>query len=425
MHPYRRLRAPGILSVGLLAFACQRASFDATEAVASARGRELYGVQCSQCHGARGDGNGPASAALFPRPRDFTTGVFERASTQNGVPTEDDLVAVLRRGWPGSAMPAWSWMPDSDLRALASVVRQLAVEGMAQRLREEAGLELGYEEALALARERMTPGPALDGGPDVPRAGGPALERLVQERVTVRVRRVDELDLMRTEWEGVEEVEFALAPLWWRDDAVFRASVSALHDGETLALRVRWSDPTADSENFAEPPLEAPLFADGLAVQFSAESEPPIFGMGRGSAPTNMWHWRAVGLIETESLAEAVTTLTHGLGDQQVGHPDLVPLYRAYRGPIWIEDRTKAVEVTGMNTLEEHEPLGARVGSFATWLDGRWEVVLARSMEARAPGIPLCPGDRLSISFAIWEGAGRDLRGQKSVTLWHALELDE
>ena len=37
----------------------------------------------------------------------------------------------------------------------------------------------------------------------------------------------------------------------------------------------------------------------------------------------------------------------------------------------------------------------------------------------------LSPGDEALVSFAIWNGAGRDLRGQKSVTLWHVLELGE
>lgn len=455
-----------------------------------ARGRALYEQQCALCHGLEGDGEGPAAMVLLPRPRDLTSGVFKLASTRNGVPTEDDLLAVLRRGVPGSAMPAWSWMGEPDLRSLALYVRDLGppvTPGEVIEGPDWTSLEVDLARGAELfgARCAECHGERGEGRPDVTRRDadgtmnhardftqgvlkadpsreglarrlqvgihGTAMpaadlppsdlvslvgfvrsliphgseDRLVQRRVTVRAERVAKLDLLRTEWDGVEEAEFALAPLWWRDDAVFRASVSALHDGETIALRVRWPDDTASSEEFREAPLEAPLYADGLAVQLSSERYPPFFGMGHGAAATNMWHWKAIGLVEAQSVVEIATLFTHGFDSGRVGHLDTAPLYQAYPGPVWIEDRTETVRAKGMNTLAEQDPLEVRLRSFATWLDGSWEIVLARSMRADAPGISLAPGDEALVSFAIWDGAGRDLRGQKSVSIWHVLKLAE
>jgi mono/diheme cytochrome c family protein len=497
MHPKRHWSAGALLCAVALGAACRQTSVDRVAPAAEpglARGRQLFEQQCALCHGELGDGEGAASSVLFPRPRDFAGGGFKLASTRNGMPTEDDLVAVLMRGMPGSAMPAWSWMPNSDLRSLARYVQHLAVERGAEP--PAAAIDLGpkvssrdvdvvrgaelyhtrcadchgtrgegrpnvvlrnddgtlnrardltrgvikgepTDEGLALRLLGGVHGTAMPAADLSPRDRASlvafvrsliphgASERLVQKRVRVRANRVEELDVFRTEWVGVDEVEIVLAPLWWRDDAVFRASVSALHDGNVVALRVRWPDPTADTEEFREPPLETPLYADGLAVQLCDEREPPYFGMGHGMTENNMWHWKAMGLVEAEALLEALTILTHGMGDWEVGHPDTVPLYQAYPGPVWVEDRTDTVRVGGMNTLEEQAPLDTPVRSFATWLDGAWEVVLVRALEVDEPGISLAVGDDVLMSFAIWDGSGRDLRGQKSVTLWHVLELEE
>ncbi len=41
-----------------------------------AQGKKLYSDKCQICHGVRGDGNGPAGAALSPPPANFTSPTF-------------------------------------------------------------------------------------------------------------------------------------------------------------------------------------------------------------------------------------------------------------------------------------------------------------------------------------------------------------
>jgi dimethylsulfide dehydrogenase subunit gamma/complex iron-sulfur molybdoenzyme family reductase subunit gamma len=58
--------------------------------------------------------------------------------------------------------------------------------------------------------------------------------------------------------------------------------------------------------------------------------------------------------------------------------------------------------------------------------EGRWTVILRRPLKVKAEdGIPLAPGDRLSIAFALWDGAAGDRNGQKLVSIWHDLQLDK
>src|SRR5690606_20411256 len=85
--------------------------------------------------------------------------------TRNGVPTEQDLLSVLRRGMPGSAMPSLHWMEDATLRSLAGHVRELAVGGVAEELFRDgrtAGTAIEREEARVIAERRLRPGRAIE-----------------------------------------------------------------------------------------------------------------------------------------------------------------------------------------------------------------------------------------------------------------------
>jgi DMSO reductase family type II enzyme heme b subunit len=73
-----------------------------------AAGKALYERYCVQCHGAEGKGDGPAADFVYPRPRDFTLGVYKVRSTPSGqLPTDHDLFRVISEGLPGTSMPAW------------------------------------------------------------------------------------------------------------------------------------------------------------------------------------------------------------------------------------------------------------------------------------------------------------------------------
>lgn len=98
-------------------------------------GRETYVVHCATCHGAGGEGNGQASAALNPKPRDFTSGAFYfdgDADAQTGEP--EDIARVILHGpraFGGSdAMPAWRQVfTDDEVRDLVAYVRSFSGSG--------------------------------------------------------------------------------------------------------------------------------------------------------------------------------------------------------------------------------------------------------------------------------------------------------
>jgi mono/diheme cytochrome c family protein len=65
------------------------------------KGKTIYnGIgACAACHGALGKGDGVASAALNPKPRDFSVGVFAIDTDKDGkTGTETDLSNVIEKG---------------------------------------------------------------------------------------------------------------------------------------------------------------------------------------------------------------------------------------------------------------------------------------------------------------------------------------
>jgi DMSO reductase family type II enzyme heme b subunit len=124
-----------------------------------ARGLLLYQANCSSCHGEKGLGDGPAAYLLYPKPRNFSQGVFRLTSSPQGLPSDDDLLRTLRRGMPGSAMPPWGHLPEGDLKALVLAVRSLAVEGKTAQV-IQASKSMKREKALQLAHSLLDPRPA-------------------------------------------------------------------------------------------------------------------------------------------------------------------------------------------------------------------------------------------------------------------------
>ena len=127
-------------------------------------GRALYLQHCAACHGERGDGQGIAARFLYPKPRDFQSGRFRLISTANMVPTRDDLLAVLRRGMPGSSMPSWEHLSDKDRNLLVDEILKMRHDGLhdqiVARLKEDDD-EVVEADVLADVERRTTPSEVL------------------------------------------------------------------------------------------------------------------------------------------------------------------------------------------------------------------------------------------------------------------------
>jgi mono/diheme cytochrome c family protein len=86
----------------------------------AARGQSLYAANCTACHGATGNGKGPAAVALTPKPTDFTAAGWTASRS------DTDLAAAIRAGRPGTSMTPYTRLTDAEVVDLVAYVRTLA-----------------------------------------------------------------------------------------------------------------------------------------------------------------------------------------------------------------------------------------------------------------------------------------------------------
>lgn len=90
-------------------------------------GRIAYLAHCGFCHGVSGWGDGSGADRLHVPPADFSSGYFKLRSTPSGeLPTDDDLLASITRGIPGSGMPSFADLPLEVRRSLVAEVKLLS-----------------------------------------------------------------------------------------------------------------------------------------------------------------------------------------------------------------------------------------------------------------------------------------------------------
>ncbi|HXQ20090.1 MAG TPA: cytochrome c [Candidatus Acidoferrales bacterium] len=123
----RRVRfIPGTIllavSLGLLHLA--RAAADDTEL---AKSQQNYQTYCQKCHGEHGKGDGPGSAMLNPKPRDFA----DCANMQKR--SDSELVKVISEGGESIGMSAdmqpWGGtLSDDEIHGMVKFVRSFCAK---------------------------------------------------------------------------------------------------------------------------------------------------------------------------------------------------------------------------------------------------------------------------------------------------------
>ena len=161
--------------------------------------------------------------------------------------------------------------------------------------------------------------------------------------------------------------------------AVTSLRFGALHNGEVIALRLEWADPSEDLRVD-----DNDRFPDGAAVLFPFEDDAPLLTMGSPEQPVNTWHWRA------DRQGEARNNTANGVGSTRT---------------------TK----------------GAEIRTSARYRNGLWQLIFLRALRRSGVDstVQLAPGRNTRIAFAIWEGSNGERGGLKSFTpQWHELRIE-
>jgi len=367
------------------------------DATSVARGREIYLTKgCASCHGNEGKGDGQQTMVdaegLPTRPRDLTRGIFKGNSDPSSV------YLRLALGMPGTPMPSSQGLVHDQIADLAHYILSMSDEAS----RQATVLNRQRLRAVAVA--------SLPAGVDA------------------------------QEWNDIEPAAINMAPLWWRDDADPGLEVRAAHDGKSLVVRLSWNDATPDRAA-----TKSEAFKDAAAVELYRGASEPFVGMGALVAPVDVWMWDAdhdssptdvedanpniaVDIYPfTESLVETAEYKRPGTAtSEQVALA--LPAKAVGNQIVPAEGRSAgtALVAGGPGSMTFRLPTNQHVEAHGEWRDGKWVVVFSRAMTmpGEQDGVSLAPGDRVSAAFAIWDGSHRDRNGQKLITIWQDLELE-
>jgi len=84
------------------------------------KGEALFTSTCSLCHGPKGLGDGPAGAALVPKPRNFVEGKWRYGGTPF------ILFNTVTKGSPGTSMAPYGHLPEDERWGVVHYIRSLS-----------------------------------------------------------------------------------------------------------------------------------------------------------------------------------------------------------------------------------------------------------------------------------------------------------
>lgn len=363
------------------------------------RGKIVYrDAGCVKCHGEYGRADGPSSdtlrdtAGLPIRANDFTRGYFKGGSEP------EDVMMRFASGMNGTPMPSFKGqISDNDMWALAHYVKSLT-----------ANVSATHKSELPITAKR------LDAS-----------------------FRVDPEDAL---WRSIVPVEVPMMTLWQRAQSVRAVSVKAAHNGRELAVWLEWEDSTVNATT-----LRVQDFSDSAAVMFPSTPARPNFVMGTKNEPCNIWHWKFDKQLDLGKYFDTQDQYPGMIADDcgpcgrcdngQHRPTDAAPSHdptfltgRGAKNPVSQERRTCVEDLlaTGPGTLTSQPIEHQNVTGRGLWTAGKWRVVFIRSLHSPDPkDAQLKSGEKVWISFAIWDGAKGDRDGQKAVCYWQALQLEK
>jgi hypothetical protein len=198
---------------------------------------------------------------------------------------------------------------------------------------------------------------------------------------------------------------------------VAKVSVRATHDGDEIAIRLQWSDSSANRG------VGVDTFRDAAAIGFPVgrpEVAPSPF-MGDLEHPVVIWQWAADFDANAEGKSRFGERYPHSEGVWIF--PQDLSVRRRVRGWRGAEPVIEYV-ARGFGTLTPR--MDASVEGISDYKRGQWSVVLRRKLTTSNPEDPtFVPGETTPMIIAIWNGEKTEVNGRKSVTYaWIPAKFD-
>ena len=350
------------------------------------RGKELFKKhKCANCHGESLKGDGKVADSLMDAWKHavFVHDVTNPNYLKSGHEPED-LYQTITTGLDGTPMESYALLPEEDRWALVHFIRSRFTKKYK---------EAEYETDLFSYPKEF-------------------------ESTT---------DPNSPIWEGVRSTDLHLRPLSARRGAVETINFASVNNGEDIAIRLRWEDPTKNGyvENRGD------VYQDGVAVQIALGGvtlhthghNEPFFGMGNRGKPVNIWHWKA-GLEETLEASEDSEYSTGGVDMDALIYGSVMasPVVRLQSNQ---ENTVDELNAEGFGTITPQLPGLQNVQGAGEWKDGIWTVVFLRPLKNTGNWDARLQNRKepALVALAVWDGDKEDRNGRKVVSVWQRLNV--
>jgi len=350
-----------------------------------AKGKQLFTKhKCVDCHGATGQGNGRLAESLMDAWKhavfvhDITNPNYFKAGH-----AQKDIYRTISTGLDGTPMGSYAHLSEEDRWAMVHFVRSNFRKGFQKGEFETdvMSYNLPYE---------------LDTNPNSP------------------------------VWKDVRSTNLVMRPLSARRGAIEIVNVASVNNGEVLAVRLKWKDPTKNG--FMEG--RADVFTDGVAVQLALGDvtlhthghNEPFFGMGNRGKPVNIWHWKA-GLEETLEASEDSEYSTGGVDMDALIFGGVMSNPVTKLGTTQ-QNAVEELNSEGFGSITPQPPEYQNVEGSGVWKDGEWTVVFTRTFAVSGKWDAVFDKkEPLLVAFAVWDGEKEDRNGRKVVSVWQRLNI--
>lgn len=419
-----------------------------------AAGKALYAEYCSQCHGDEGDGQGVMADRLVPRPRDFRRGIYKiRRTIQGELPIDDDLFEIIRKGMPGSSMPAWQdVLSDEEVWQLVDYIKSFSLDFEDFPAEQEFVLDGKPEatpESIARGAEVYVKAECAKCHGENGRGNGSSAAELEDEwehRIfpadltqpwTLRGGSSVE-DYFRTLTTGLNGTPMpSFSDAWDAPDLWHMANY--LH---SIGREPTWGEIVRGPKTDAVPvDPDAPAWdlAPAIDIRLAGQiiQEPRLFNPSVQSL-------RVRALFDDDEVALLLTWNDRFENDGQGEKPSdraavLFPAQQLEEGkkPYFLMgDRRRSVDAWqwsaggGIETSlargsDAVTPRASAVDGAASYKDGQYRLVLRRSLVANQEDeVVFTPGQMVPIAWNVWDGENAEEGKQRAISRWYYLLLE-
>lgn len=441
-------------------------------------GKALYEKNCTQCHGEKGDAKGVSEAFVFPKPRDFTAGLYKIRTTPAGkVPVDDDLFKIIANGMPGSSMPAWGQLSVDDRWQLVHYIKTFSPKFEAEKPEKvvttpkvpankddkaalQKSLEIGKQFYQDLECWKCHGQEGRGDGPSAPELvdewKNPVRPANLTKNWTFRGGGTVEDIYMRIltgvggtpmpSYADVFETDADRENFWHLANYVKSLSPDVKPEPKALNVKLVQGDLSVDPEDPRWKDLEGHYFPLSGQITFAPRLFTPsldsvsVKAMHNGKEVAFLVMWDDITQdpkpVGSGAQASNANTLSDAIAIQfPVKIEGFVKPYfimgdseRAVNLWIWKPDGhgVKESNASGITKETPQDQASQNVEGKGIYSQGQWRVVFKRALvtQDKDRDITIEAGKFIPVAFSAWDGSNGDEGAKRSVSAWYYLFLE-